>query len=125
MTLRDASPAGGAPQDGAPQDGAPQDGADDWHLLTHRPGPNADPEVPFFQAEWFPGHRGFHTALQQAGYFVAAGPLPGTNGEGMTLVRGVESEEITRLATTTDPAVVGGYLTVEIRRWHVVESILE
>ena len=47
-----------------------------WHLLIHTPGPNADPEVPFFQADWFPGHRGFHAELQKAGYFVAAGPLP-------------------------------------------------
>ena len=99
------------------------DGA--WHLLIHTPGPNADPEVPFFQAEWFPGHRGFHSELQSAGYFVAAGPLPLRDGAGQTLVRGVSTEEITRLAQETDPAVIGGFLVVEIVPWRVVESILD
>lgn len=96
-----------------------------WHLLIHSPGPNADPEVPFFQADWFPGHRGFHAELQTAGYFVAAGPLPGREGAGQTLVRGVSTAEITRLARETDPAVIGGFLVVEIVPWRVVESILE
>lgn len=95
-----------------------------WHLLIHYPGPNADPEVPFFQAEWFRGHRGFHAELQTADYFVAAGPLPERDGAGQTLVRNVSTEEITRLANETDPAVVGGFLAVEIVPWRVVESIL-
>ena len=96
-----------------------------WHLLIHTPGPNADPEVPFFQAEWFPGHRGFHAELQKARYFVAAGPLPERAGAGQTLVRGVSTAEITRLARETDPAVIGGFLNVEIVPWRVVESVLE
>ena len=93
-----------------------------WHLLVHTPGPRADPVVPFFQAEWFAGHRAFHQALQDAGYFVAAGPLPDRDGAGQTLVRGVSTAEITRLARETDPAVVGGYLNVDIVPWLVVES---
>jgi uncharacterized protein YciI len=103
-----------------------QDGADEspWHLLIHTPGPNADPDVPFFQADWFPGHRGFHAELTKAGYFVAAGPLPQREGAGQTLVRNVSSEEIARLATETDPAVIGGFLAVEIVPWRVIESIL-
>jgi uncharacterized protein YciI len=95
-----------------------------WHLLIHTPGPHADPDVPFFQAEWFPGHRAFHAELQKAKYFVAAGPLPERDGAGQTLVRGVSTAEITRLAHETDPAVVGGFLKVEIVPWRVVESIL-
>jgi uncharacterized protein YciI len=93
-----------------------------WHLLIHTPGPNADAGVPFFQAEWFPGHRGFHAELQRAGYFVAAGPLPDRPGAGQTLVRGVSTGEITRLARETDPAVVGGFLDVEVVPWRVVET---
>ncbi len=101
--------------------------ADDlpWHLLVHTPGPNADPAVPFFQADWFPGHRGFHAQLQQLGYFVAAGPLPGRDGAGQTLVRRVSTTEITRLANQTDPAVTGGFLVVEIVPWDVVETVLD
>lgn len=103
------------------------DAADDslWHLLIHTPGPRADPDVPFFQADWFPGHRGFHAALQEAGYFLAAGPLPARDGAGQTLVRGVSTDEITRLARETDPAVVGGFLEVEVVPWRVVESVLD
>ena len=97
----------------------------DWHLLIHTPGPNADPGVPFFQADWFPGHRAFHDDLRKAGYFVAAGPLPEREGAGQTLVRGVSTGEITRLARETDPAVIGGFLVVEVVPWRVVESILE
>ena len=96
-----------------------------WHLLIHTPGPNADPEVQFFQADWFPGHRAFHAELQKAGYFLAAGPLPGREGAGQTLVRRVSTEELTRLATETDPAVIGGFLKVEVVPWRVVESVLE
>lgn len=102
-----------------------QGSADDglWHLLIHTPGPNADPDVPFFQAEWFPGHREFHDALERAGYLLAAGPLPGRDGAGQTLVRRVSTEEITRLARETDPAVIGGFLSVEIVQWRVVNSV--
>ena len=96
-----------------------------WHLLIHTPGPNADPAVPFWTAEWFPGHRGFHAHLQELGCFVAAGPLPDREGAGQTLVRGVSTDEITRLANETDPAVVGGFLVVQIVPWDVVESILK
>jgi uncharacterized protein YciI len=96
-----------------------------WHLLIHTPGPEADPEVPFFEAPWFPGHRGFHARLQAKGWFVAAGPLPERPGAGQTLVRGVSTEEITRAARDEDPAVAGGFLQVEIVPWRVVESVLE
>lgn len=95
-----------------------------WHLLVHTPGPSADPDVPFFEAPWFPGHRGFHDLLREGGWFVAAGPLPGRPGAGQTLVRGLATEEITRLAREQDPAVAGGFLRVEIVPWRVLESVL-
>ena len=94
-------------------------------MLIHTPGPAADPATPFFEADWFPGHRGFHAELSRAGYLVAAGPLPERPGAGQTLVRGVSTGEITRLATTTDPAVVGRFLQVEIVPWQVVDSVLD
>jgi len=96
-----------------------------WHLLIHTPGPAADPNVPFFEAPWFAEHRAFHARLSEAGYFVAAGPLPDSDGAGQTLVRGVSTDEIGRLARETDPAVAGGFLEVEIVPWRVVESVLD
>ena len=48
-----------------------------WHLLIHTPGPNADPAVPMSEAPWFPQHRKLHIRLAEAGYLIAAGPLPG------------------------------------------------
>lgn len=93
-----------------------------WHLLIHTPGPKADPDVPFSEAEWFPGHRGFHARLRESGWFVAAGPLPDRPGAGQTLVRGVSTEAIAEAARRDDPAVAGGFLEVEIVPWRVVES---
>jgi uncharacterized protein YciI len=95
-----------------------------WHLLIHTPGPNTIADVPFFETDWFPQHREFHSRLREAGHFVAAGPLPERDGAGQTLVRDVSTDEITRLATETDPAVTGGYLVVEIVPWQVLETIL-
>lgn len=96
-----------------------------WHLLIHTPGPNADPAVPFTEASWFPQHRKLHVRLAEAGYLVLAGPLPGRPGAGQTLVRGVDLEELTWLATEVDRAVAGGYLDVEIVPWLIVDSIFD
>ncbi len=48
-------------------DEAPPPEEPPWHVLIHTPGLAADPAVPFFEAEWFPGHRGFHASLQELG----------------------------------------------------------
>lgn len=95
-----------------------------WHLLIHTPGPEQDPTVAFWESDWFPGHRGFHATLRESGYLVAAGPLPTREGAGQTLVRGVSTEEITRQARETDPAVVGGFLLVEIIPWEIRETTI-
>ncbi len=96
-----------------------------WHLIIDTPGPNQHPTVNFWEADWFPAHRGFHASLREAGHVIAAGPLPDREGAGQTLVRRVSSAEITRLATETDPAAVGGFLQVEIIPWEIGETILE
>jgi uncharacterized protein YciI len=96
-----------------------------WHLLIHTPGPNAEPGVPISKAPWFPQHRKLHIRLAEAGYLIAAGPLPGRPGAGQTLVRGASLDELTWLATEADRAVAGGYLEVEIVPWTVVDSIFD
>lgn len=94
-----------------------------WHLLVHTAGPNADRGVALSRQDWFPEHRGFHAALVADGLLVAAGPLPAQDGAGMTLVRGIGTEEITRRARA-DAAVAGGYLDLEVRPWVVVETVV-
>jgi uncharacterized protein YciI len=96
-----------------------------WHQLIHTLGPNADPAVPVSEAAWYPQHRKLHIRLAEAGYLIAAGPLPGRADAVQTLVRGATLEELTWLATEADRAVVAGYLEVEIVPWTVVDSIFD
>jgi uncharacterized protein YciI len=96
-----------------------------WHQLIHTPGPKADPAVPVSEAAWYPQHRKLHIRLAEAGYLIAAGPLPGRADAVQTLVRGAPLEELTWLATEADRAVVAGYLEVEIVPWTVVDSIFD
>ena len=96
-----------------------------WHLLIHTPGPNADPAVAITDAPWFPQHRKLHIRLAEAGYLIAAGPLPGRPGAGQTLVRGASTDDITWLATEGDRAVAQGYLEVEIVPWTIVDSMFD
>ncbi len=96
-----------------------------WHQLIHTPGPKADPAVPVSEAAWYPQHRKLHIRLAEAGYLIAAGPLPGRADAVQTLVRGATLEELTWLATEADRAVVAGYLEVEIVPWMVVDSIFD
>jgi uncharacterized protein YciI len=96
-----------------------------WHQLIHTPGPKADPAVPVSEAAWYPQHRKLHIRLAEAGYLIAAGPLPGRADAVQTLVRGATLEELTWLATEADRAVVAGYLEVEIVPWTVVDSIFD
>jgi len=96
-----------------------------WHQLIHTPGPKADPAVPVSEAAWYPQHRKLHIRLAEAGYLIAAGPLPGRADAVQTLVRGATLEELTWLASEADRAVVAGYLEVEIVPWMVVDSIFD
>jgi uncharacterized protein YciI len=61
--------------------------------------------------------------MAEAGYLVAAGPLPDGPGEGMTILRLPGEDRMaqaTRLATEDDLSVASGFFTVEVRPWRVV-----
>ncbi len=61
--------------------------------------------------------------MREAGYLVAAGPLPDAEGEGMTILRlpgPGQLDTATRLATEQDSSVSAGLLAVTVRPWHVV-----
>lgn len=94
---------------------------DRWIALVHRPGPALNGEL-IFAHPAFAEHVAFLERLRDRGLLVAAGPLPDEPGAGMTIVR-VRDEhgdvDVTALATTDDLCVAGGYLTVEVRPWHV------
>jgi uncharacterized protein YciI len=94
---------------------------DRWIALIHRPGPALNGEL-IFAHPAFAEHVAFLERLRERSLLVAAGPLPDEPGAGMTIVR-VRDEhgdvDITALATTDDLCVAGGYLTVEVRPWHV------
>jgi uncharacterized protein YciI len=101
-------------------------GKDTWVALLHRP---ADPGAAgsVFSDPSFGDHLAFLRRMAEAGYLVAAGPLPDRPGEGMTVLRlpgEGRLDEATTLATDDDASVSGGFLTVEVRPWRVVMHAL-
>ena len=92
------------------------------YVLTHSPGPAVPDDMSVFAHPGIAEHFAFLQRRAAAGELVAAGPLPETDGEGMTILD-VDSIEIaTQLATEDDLAVVNGVLVVDIEPWQVVLS---
>ncbi len=93
-----------------------------WGVLRHSRGPAA-PDGPLFGAPGFAGHVDFLRRMQSAGYLVAAGPLPESDGQGMTVLRlpgGKRTEDLRRLATVADESVATGFFEVVIEPWEVM-----
>jgi uncharacterized protein YciI/uncharacterized protein YndB with AHSA1/START domain len=91
--------------------------------LQHRPGPAADPGIPIVGQPGFAEHIAFLSRMQERGLVLAAGPLPDSAGEGMTVLRlpaATGLAEATRLATEDDRSVASGFFTVEVRPWQVM-----
>lgn len=110
------------PDAGSQPDDSQEDEDQVWVALMHRPGPAAA-DGPVFAQPQFQEHAAFLGRMADRGYLVAAGPLTGTSGEGMTILRvpgpgGLA--EATRLATQDDASVVSGFFTVEVRPWQVM-----
>jgi uncharacterized protein YciI len=96
---------------------------DTWVALLHRPGPAAPATGTLFEDPRFAEHIAFLNRMREAGYLVAAGPLPDTVGEGMTILRLPGPGQLSlamRLATEDDTSVSAGFLAVTVRPWHVV-----
>jgi uncharacterized protein YciI len=95
---------------------------DTWVALLHRPGPAAPATGTLFSDPRFADHVAFLNRMREAGYLVAAGPMPDAAGEGMTILRLPGAGQLgaaTRLATEDDASVVAGLLAVTIRPWLV------
>ena len=61
--------------------------------------------------------------MEEAGYLVAAGPLPDEPGAGLTVLRlpgAGQAEKARKLATEDDQSVVDGLLAVTVRPWQVL-----
>jgi uncharacterized protein YciI len=100
-----------------------EQGEDTWVALLHRPGPGAPALGTLFEDPRFAEHIAFLNRMREAGYLVAAGPLPDAAGEGMTILRLPGPGQLslaTTLATEDDTSVSGGFLAVAVRPWHVV-----
>jgi uncharacterized protein YciI len=99
------------------------DDDDTWVALLHRPGPAAPASGTLFTDPRFAEHVAFLNRMREAGYLVAAGPLPDSAGEGMTILRLPGTSQLstaTRLATEDDTSVSAGFLAVTVRPWQVV-----
>jgi uncharacterized protein YndB with AHSA1/START domain/uncharacterized protein YciI len=102
------------------------DGADTWVALLHRPGPSAR-EGSLYDDPRFAEHVAFLNRMREAGYLVAAGPLADEERAGMTVLRLPGADQLghaTILATSDDAAVVQGVLSVTVRPWQVMMSVL-
>lgn len=103
------------------------DGAQTWVALLHRPGPSAPQDGSLFDDPRFAGHVAFLNRMREAGYLIAAGPLADEDGAGMTILRLPGADRLgdaAALATKDDAAVVGGLLSVTVRPWQVMMSVL-
>ena len=100
------------------------DGSEEtWVALFHRPGPAAPTERTIFDDPRFAWHTEFLGRMRQAGYLVAAGPLPDEPGAGLTVLRlpgAGQAEKARKLATEDDQSVVDGLLAVTVRPWQVL-----
>jgi uncharacterized protein YciI len=98
-----------------------------WFALMHRPGPAlADGESIFAHAA-FAEHVAFLNRLDERGLLVAAGPLTDEDGAGMTIIRvqphhGVV--DVASLAASDDRCVAAGFLTVTVRPWQVMFTVV-
>src|SRR5215471_12990853 len=75
---------------------------------------------PVFEDPRFAEHVAFLTRMRDAGYLVAAGPMPDAAGDGMTILRLPGAGQLAaaaRLATEDDASVAGGLLAVTVRPW--------
>jgi uncharacterized protein YciI len=90
------------------------------YVLLHSPGPAVPEGTSVFDHPGIAEHYAFLQRRAAAGELVAAGPLPASNGGGMTLLEVESLEEAKRLATEDDLAVVRGVLVVRVSPWLVV-----
>ncbi len=102
----------------------------EWYALMHKRGPALrDGESmfghPMFGHPMFGEHAAFLRRMIDRGLLVAAGPLTDVTGSGMAVLKvppsGPDPLDILELASKDDLSVAGGYLTVEVRPWAVVQ----
>ncbi len=103
------------------------DGEQTWVALLHRPGPSAPQDGSVADDPRFPEHVAFLNRMRRSGYLIAAGPLADEDGAGMTILRLPGSGQegfATLLAASDDAAIREGLLSVTVRPWQVVMSVL-
>ena len=103
--------------------GPARDDGETWVALLHQPGPAAPQGSSLLEDPRFAEHVAFLARMRDAGYLIAAGPLPEEQGAGMTILRlpgAGQLERAAQLATEEDRSVATGFLTVEVRPWRVV-----
>jgi uncharacterized protein YciI len=94
-----------------------------WVALFHEPGAGAPRDESLFQHPTFGQHLAFLERMRALGFLVAAGPIAGPPGGGMTILRlpGTDRlQDAMRLATEEDPSVASGFMKVSLRPWKVL-----
>lgn len=90
-----------------------------WLVLSHTPGPHAPADGVFTHPD-FRLHGEFIGRMAADGVLVAAGPIAGTAGDGMTILRvpADRAADYVR-AAQEDGSVTAGVLSVRIAAWNV------
>lgn len=116
LALGAASLSGASPAAASAQDRAAEAAAS--HLVVYnRLGPNwarRESAMPVLLA-----HRDIYRRLAEEGEIIFSGRLDGEPPLGMAMFRGGVDEVRIRRLLQSDPAVIGGYITLEFRRFEV------
>ncbi len=89
------------------------------YVVVHAPGPAWAPGVPAMEQEGLPLHVAHYAALLEAGKLVMGGPFLDARSGGMMIAEPGVAEAELRAYAASDPAVVSGLLTFEVRPWLV------
>ncbi|MBD5784698.1 hypothetical protein IF650_00765 [Cellulosimicrobium terreum] len=89
-------------------------------VLHHRRGPAVPEGTEVVDHPQIAEHYAFLGRRADDGTLVAAGPMAGSSGEGMTVLSVPTIEDAERLATVDDESVVARVLDVTVTPWRVV-----
>jgi uncharacterized protein YciI len=88
-------------------------------IITHRPGPNFNPEVPQTEQEGVPDHFAYVQALEASGAILLSGPMLAAGAGGlMVLSPGTSAAEAATIAEN-DPAAKTELVIAEVVPWMI------
>jgi uncharacterized protein YciI len=92
------------------------------HVVFHSPGPNWESGVDFREQPGVMQHVQHYARLHEQSKLLYGGPFTDVDSGGMMIAaEGVTREELAKYAAS-DPAVLNGLLTFEVKTWYVATA---